>query len=360
MLKITDRYIISHFFKYYFFIQLSIALICVVINFSEILDDVIDNNVPLSELFSVYYYNFIIFFVFLLNPISVLLTVILFTTGFTRNNEIIALLSSGISYYRLLVPYIGVAWVITGVCLLGGFYWVPDAVKARVDFEYQYLKNRNLFGQYHIHRKIDAHSYAYLYTYDQYRKEGEYFSLRYYSPSARNPDHELQSKSARYDSTRGVWVLQQVRHRIIEPQRETIRQLAQLDTHLLFTPDDIFKRDAFMESRTRPELLADIELEKLRGSVLLNDYERELATRWALPFATIILTIIGFSISTTKVRGGVAFNLVLGFISCLAYIIILKISQIFISDLVSVALSIWIPNIVFSFVALIFLLAAKK
>lgn len=357
-LKKIDFYILKNFVTTFIFMVMMLCIIIIVFDFSEKLEDFITKKVPYGLLIFSYYPMLLLFLANLLSPICIFLSVILFTSRMAQNSEIVAILSSGVSFYRFLLPYI-----ITAILLGGGSYYlnsflVPDAVEKRTDFEYTYLKNKSFYTARNIHRKIDSVNYACLYAYNQYDKIGENLLIEQFHDQKLIT--RLEATSATYNDTTKSWRLGNVKIRKFYPNHQLIRTALTMDTAFNLKPDDIYQRDNYTESLDQTELDEYIKSERIRGSDILADLEMEKQERFAYPFATLILTVIGVSLSSRKTRGGIALQIGLGLILGFIYVFMLVSAKVAFSGIFPLWFGIWFPNIVFSILAIILIRWAPK
>lgn len=348
-MKIIDKYLIKQFIGTFVFMVLVLILITVVIDFAEKVDDFIEKKAPLEAIVFDYYFNFIPFIVNLLSPICVFMAVIFFTANLTQRSEIIAMLSGGISLYRLLRPYLFVATLLAIGSFFLNAYVVPNSTAKRIDFEYRYVKNYRLFDQRNIHKKIANNSYFYLYSYNQYIKEGMWLCLEYVD----NYDVKsiLRAETIQWDSVAKRWHLRTVSFRTVAGGTEKLSFQASLDTAINLTPDDIYQRENITKSLDLSQLDLYIERERSRDSDFLESLVLEKYERFAFPCAAPILTIIGVALSTRKRRGGIALQLGIGLLLSFCYIFLLFSGRLILADSVPLWLSVWLPNIVFAVLA---------
>lgn len=325
---------------------LVLILITVVIDFAEKIDDFIEKKAPAKAIIFDYYFNFIPFIVNLLSPICVFMAVIFFTANLTQRSEIIAMLSGGISLYRLLLPYMSVAVILAIGSFFLNAYVVPSSTAKRIDFEYRYVKNYRLFEQRNIHKKIGNNRYVYLYSYNQYSKEGIWFCSEYID----NQDIKsiLRAETMHWDSIAKRWHLKSVSFRTVAGGNEKLSFYPSLDTTINLTPDDIYQRENITKSLNLEQLSNYVEREKTRDSDFLESLILEKYERFAFPCAAPILTIIGVALSTRKRRGGIAFQLGIGLLLSFCYIFLLFSGRLILADSFPLWLSVWLPNIVFA------------
>lgn len=357
-LTTIDRYIIREFLKTFFFFLSIVIIISIVVDVVEKMDDFIKEKPPLSDIVFVYYLNFIPFWGSTLAPICVFLAVIFFTSRMAQRTELVPLLSSGVSFYRILVPYMISALLLAGLLFYLKAYLVPSCTARHVAFEYKYKLRKNKYKKNQdIHKKIARDTYLYINYYDDKRQLGHNLSME------RVKDGDIISKLRAkrmvwIDSTES-WRLEQVLMRDISSSGERIEQKVKLDTNILLTPDDIFIREQKAQSMTQPQLIEYTRLEEMRGSDILKELYIEQHRRYGDSVAMIILTLIGFAMSSRKSRGGVALHIGLGLMICFVFIAVLFMGQAIVGD-DSPWLAVWLPNIVFLLISFILLRLVPK
>ncbi|MCS6903903.1 MAG: LptF/LptG family permease [Bacteroidia bacterium] len=357
-MKIIDRYILTKFFTTYLFMVVVITTIICVIDFSENLDRFIEHKTPWSAVFQVYYPSFIVFLANILSPICIFLAVIFFTSAMAQKMEIVAILSSGISFYRFLAPYLATAALLTVVIFYLHAYLAPQAFNTKIDFEYQYLKHKRLYEAINIHKKIGKNTYAYMYNYDQYQKIGYMFTIEEFQNSS--VKKKISARQAQFLDSLKIWRLSDVVYRTFSSTQETFRFMPQFDTALVLYPDDIYQKEFFTDCLPLDQLTAFIEREKERSSELIYELEVEKYERYAFPFATIILTLMGVAVSCKKSKGGIALQLGIGIALSFTYIFILVSAQVIGKEILPPWFAVWLPNLLFFIIALILIFLAPK
>lgn len=364
MFNKIDRYIIFKFLGTFFFMVLIILTVSVVIDVAEKIDDFIERKPPIDLLIFSYYKNFMLFYGNLLSPICVFLAVIFFTSKMTNDTEIVALLAGGVSFWRILAPYIFTATLLTGASFYLNAYVVPIANQERIDFEYQYLKRRTVMTDVNIHKKIGYdevtgyETFVYLYSFNQIISEGYLFSMEVISPQ--DVVKKLDATKIKWNDSLQNWHLENVRVHNFNGEAEEMYTLPMMDTTFLLTPDDIYIKEMRAESLPLDELYESIELEEIRGSGLAEEMIIEKYRRFAYPFAAIILTVIGFSVSTRKRRGGTPLQIGIGLVFAFAYVLLVVTGQAVIGDKFPAYIAVWIPNFVFGIIGIIMLRIAPK
>ncbi|MEM7655671.1 MAG: LptF/LptG family permease [Bacteroidota bacterium] len=358
-MKILDRYILRQFLTTFAFILGMFVVICLLVDLVEKIDDFIDKDPPIGEIIFDYYLNFIPYYGLLLMPVCVFLAVIFFTSRMAGRTELIPLLSVGVSFYRLLAPYILTAILLAGVSFYFKAYQLPSATNTRIEFEYKYFKKRRISSTKHIHKKVAPDTYVYISYYNERRKEGHTFALE------RFDEKEVITKIAArkiiwVDSTE-KWRLENVDIRHLPDKiNETIEKHKFVDTTFLLTPDDIFIKEQWAETMSLPALADYITLEEMRGSDILKELYVERHRRYSDPVALIILTLIGYAMSSRKSRGGVALRIGLGLITAFSYIAVLFIGTAIAGDRLEPWIAVWAPNAIYLGIAMLLLWRAPK
>lgn len=359
-LRILDLYIIRKFLGTFFFSILIILSIAVVFDFSEKIDDFIENGAPFSEILFDYYLNFIPYFAVLFSALFTFISVIFFTSKMAYNTEIIAILSNGVSLRRLLVPYMVSATIIAVFAFFLSNFVIPDANRIKLDFEEKYIHSRPVsFNRKNIHRQIEPGIFIYMESYSNISLTGYNFSMEKFV------DGKLKSKlladQINWDSTKNKWTIRRYYIRDIDGLEETVTEGNAIDTTINMSPGDFARRPNVVESMSLRELNEFIQIAKLQGEVNVISYQIEKYKRVAYPFSTFILTLIGVAVSSRKVRGGIGAQLGAGLMISFSYILFMQFSSQFsIGGSIPPLLAAWLPNIIFAVVALILYKMAPK
>jgi lipopolysaccharide export system permease protein len=318
---------------------------------AEKIDDFLENSTPLRAIIFDYYKNFIPYFVYLFTPLFVFIAVIFFTSKMAYQTEIIAILSSGVSFRRLMVPYMMGAAVIGVFSFVLGAFIIPPANKVRLDFEKTYIKKRRETGMNNIHMQVEPGVFVYVSRYSSLREVGDGFSLEKFKD--KQLVLKISAASAAYDSITGGWKLSQyVRRDFLGNNRQIISHGAKMDTMINMNPSDFKEERKFYETMTSPELSRHIKEQGERGVGNVEEYEIEKHRRIASPFSAFILSIIGVSLASRKVRGGMGLHIGVGIGLSFGYILFMTISTTFaINGNVAPWLAVWIPNFVFAGIA---------
>lgn len=359
LLKTFDIYIIRKFLGTFFFALALILAISIVFDLTEKLDKFIQNQAPLKAVIFDYYLNFIPYFANLYSGLFLFISVIFFTSKLAFNSEIIALLSSGISFRRLMVPYMISAAVIFSLSYSLGNFVIPPANKKMIDFKFDYVKKKPTNSDRNIHRQLSPNVYIYMERYDANDDYGRNFSIERFENN--KLVSKLTSDFIRWDRERKTWTITNYVIRDIKKDDEFLTKGAKIDTTLAIVPEEFKTKKEDVEVMDYFELKSFINQQKLRGVSALEQYEVEHHRRTAAPFSAFILTIIGASLSSRKVRGGIGLHLGIGIALSFTYIMFLQVAKVFaLSGSVSPLVSMWIPNIIFAVIAVfIYRWAAK-
>lgn len=350
-MKILDRYILKKFLVSYLFVVLILVLVIMVIDITEKSDDFWEHQLTFSQIAG-YYIDFIPWIANLITPITVFIATVFVTSKLAGHTEVIAMLSSGVSFTRMLVPYLLGAVLIAGLSFYLTGWMIPNSDKDRVAFLVAYTQRPHNFNQNNIHLKIAPESYMYLRNYNNHSKVGHNFTLE----TVR--DHEMHQKlTARrvsWNDETSTWKVQDWMLREFEGRKEHISQGQELDTLLNITPKD-FESTKYMEQTlTIDELNETIGVLQSRGADNVETYVVEKYMRYMSPFAIIILAIMGVIVSARKARGGTGFQIALGFLIAFIFIICFMMSREFaLKGVVAPMLGVWLPNMFFSLVALV-------
>jgi lipopolysaccharide export system permease protein len=350
-IKILDAYIIKKFLGTYFGAIILIILIAVVFDFSEKIDDFLDNNAPLRSIIFEYYLNFIPYFAVLFAPLFTFISVIFFTSRMAYNTEVIAILSNGVSFPRLLRPYMLSATVIVLFNLFLGNYIIPNANRIRFNFEELYYHNvpKGFRGK-DLHRQIEPGVIIYLESYNTRNNYGRRFSIEKFEHG--RLVSKLISQEIRWDSTTSKWTVKDYYIRDYLDGKQRIREGKSLDTTLNLKPEEFSMRDNEVEAMNLDELNKFIAVQKMQGSAKVIWLLVERNVRFSFPFSTFILTLIGVSVSSRKVRGGIGMHIGIGLLVSFSYIFFLQFSKQFaISGSLSPFVATWLPNLIFAVVA---------
>lgn len=358
-LNIIDRYIMKKFIGTYVFSIMLIILVVIVFDFNEKIDKLTiahnEMGVSWGKIAVDYYLNTIPYFSNLFSALFVFISVIFFTSKLADKSEIIAMRASGMSFKRILRPYIVTALLIGLLTLVLGAFVIPHSTKVRTDFENKYIKKKEISFVDNVQLQVDTGVVALFSSFDSNQKAGNGFSLARFE-NKKLVSH-LTALRAQYDTlsdTRYKWHLYNYKLRELNGMHEKITNGLELDTIITIEPSDLVYNRNEQETMTTIEVNEYIEKQKKRGSANLSTFEMEYHKRFASAFAALILTIIGVSLSCEKRKGGMGLSLGLGLGLSFGYILFQTISSAFATKAgMPAMLAAWIPNIIFSIVAFI-------
>ena len=352
-IKRMDRYIIYKFIGTYFYSILLIISISIVFDVNENLAKFTNYHAPLRAIVFDYYANFVPYFANLFSPLFVFIAVIFFTSKLAGNSEIIAMLACGMSFKRLLRPYLISAAIIALLNFYLGSYIIPKGTVVRHDFESLYKNNKKNTSASNIQLMVDKGVVAYMSQYDDIRKTGYGFAL--YKFENKKMVSQMNASVVQYDTIadqRYHWKARNYKIRTLKGMREQITSGSEIDTLIQMEPMDLVFSRGQQETFTSPELLRYISKQQQRGSSNVVQYEVEYHKRIASSFASFILTIIGVSLSSRKRKGGMGLYLGIGLALSFTYILLQTISATFaINAGTPPILAAWIPNILYAFIA---------
>lgn len=341
-----DKYIIRKFLGTYIFMIALILSISVVFDINEKIDKFMSNSAPLKEIIFNYYVNFVPYYANLFSPLFIFLAVIFFTSKMASNSEIIALLSNGVSFKRLLKPYMVSAAIIAVFSFVMGGFIIPPANKTRIDFEQKYIDPRKQkTGDRDIQFKVAEGTIVYFGNFDLESKTGYNFSIDHFD--SLKLVSRLTAQSIKYDSLYH-WTISNYQIRNFDGLEEKITHGTTTDTIIQIVPNDFIVANTDQQMMTTPQLFRHVGSQKRRGLGNIQAFQIEYHSRYASIFSAFILTLIGASLSARKVKGGMGLNIGIGLALSMAYILFMTISSSFaVKGSMSPFVAAWIPNIVF-------------
>ena len=359
-LKRLDWYIIQKFLGTYVFAIVLIISIAVVFDFNEKQDKFMSHGAPWEAIVFDYYLNFIPYFANLFSPLFVFIAVIFFTSKLAENSEIIAMFSTGMSFKRMLRPYMVSAAIIAVVTFCLGAFIIPRGSVTRINFEDKYYKQRKMNTARNIQLEVDSGVIAYIDRFEDYSKTGYRFSLDKFE--AKQLVSHLTARSITYDTSAvHRWTIKDYMIREMKGMRETITKGSRIDTTLFMEPADFLIMKNQQEMLTSPQLSEYIDRQKQRGFANIKEFEIEYHRRIAMSFASFILTLIGVSLSSRKTKGGMGLHLGIGLALSFSYILFQTIASTFaVNGNMPPAIAVWIPNILYAFIALYLYQKAPK
>lgn len=356
-MKILDWYILKRYLLTFLMMLLLFIPIGITVNLAEKIGKILERNVPFGAV-AQYYLDFTIYFANLLYPIFLFISVIWFTSKLANNTEIVAFLSSGVSFWRFLRPYMIGATIIASLALVMGLYLAPKASKGFNEFKYKYLKNNSKVTQTtNIYRQINDNDYIYVSSYNPVTKRGVNFTLEHFEGNQLT--YKISASSIiDNDST---YRLINYTKRIFGPDNDLIEKSNRKDVEFEFDTDDLTPEEYIAETLQYDELIKFIEKEKGRGSSNIGRYEVVKHKKWSLPVSVFILTIIAVSVSSIKRRGGMGINLAFGITIAMVFVFFDKVFGVMAAQSsFSPIVAVWLPNVVFGVLAAYLLYNAKR
>lgn len=336
------------------------VLIAMVFDISENIDELMKSPATAWEIVSRYYVTFCFYFATLLSSFIIFLTIIWFTSKLAQQSEIIAMLSGGVSYSRIIRPYFIAAAILVVISLVLSHIVVPRANRIKYDFEVNYLKGALTVADKNMHREIEPGVIAYFYSFRPETNSGDYFSLERWEGNKLR--EKLLASSAKYVDETKSWVISNAQIRkYADDGSEQLIIKSTIDTTLNLDVQDFGLRAEIASAMTWDELTEFIDDQKLGGSGRVAQFEVEKYNRTAGPFAIFVLTLIGVSIASRKQRGGTGLHLMLAVVIGFVFVFISRITTVSAMNLgFSAALAVWVPNVLFSFVGLWLYRRAQK
>ena len=359
-IRTLDRYVIRKFLGTFFFAMLMIIVITVVFDVSEKIDDFIEKKAPFNAIVFDYYFNFIPYFVSLFSSLFIFISVIFFTSKMAAQSEIIAILSSGISFNRFLYPYFIGAFLLACFSFVINDMIMPTANKKWLDFEDKYLKRPVVYLDRDVHKQVEPGLFVYLESFSNSSETAYMFSMERFEGD--RMISKLVSDNALWDKEKEKWTIRNYYIRDIDSLgNETLQSGASIDTTINLHPSEFKRRANFIETMNIAELNEFIENLKMQGADNINAFLIEMHKRLAFPFSTFVLTLIGASLSTRRVRGGIGIHLAIGIAISFLYILFMQFSAEFATkgNLPPVVAA-WVPNIIFGVVAVFLYRLAPK
>lgn len=351
-MKIIDWYILKKFLTTFVFVVLILVSIVLIITFSERNESFIKNDIP-PILIAQYFLNYAPYIANLITPITVFIAAVFVSSKMAGHTEIVAILSGGVSYPRFLRPFFMGAAIIAIVSFFLTGWIIPNANKFRVAFEIQYFDKEFVYKDRDVHFKVSPTSYVYLNSYDSRRDQGYKFTLE--EIEDKKLLWKLSAARIKWDSTELAWRLTDWNLREINEFGENYEYEQVKDTviHINMTPKDFGNTKSLEQTLTLNELDEYIADLKLKGADNIPIYEIEKLIRFMSPFTAIILTFIGVILSSKKTRGGVGFQIALGFLIAFIFILLfIATKSVAEAGSMNPILAVWMPNIVFSILAL--------
>ena len=359
-IKKLDKYIIGKFMGTFFLALGLLTVLVIIFDLSEKIDDFVQKEAPLKAIVFDYYLNFIPYFMNQYSPMVVFLTVILFTSRMAQNTEIVAILSCGTSFHRMMVPYMVSAAIVALLSLGLGLWVIPRANVTRVDFEQKYIPRAKVKFGHDMHYKLEDNKFVYIESFSSWNNTAYNFTLEQISD-----DHlvsKLSAESAQWDSLSGKW---QLRNWFIreygEGLQDRVRTGKQLDTAISLTVEDFYYNEYTIERLDKEQLDQLIETQIARGDATVMNAQMEKHRRYSMPLSAFILTIIGVALCSKKRRGGMGWNIAVGLALGFSYVLFMQFSKMFVvTGTLPAGIATWIPNILYALIAAFLYIIAPK
>ncbi len=358
-MRTIDIYIIKKFLGTFFFTLILLIFIVIVFDISEKIDDFLKRDAPISAIAFDYYLNFVPYFINLFSYLLTFIAVIFFTSKMASDSEIVAILSSGISFRRLMYPYFISAIVLGLLSFILANFVIPYTNISMFAFEKRYINEQKNITAQNIHKQVNPGTFIYIENFDTRQQRGWKFTIEQFD--GKELKSKLMADQIAWDSTHRRWTVTNYYHRTLLDSSENITRGSSFDTVMPFTPKDFVEDIEEVKTMNYFVLTRHIEAKTLRGDPDVIKYKVKKYERIASPFATIILTVIGVSVSSRKVRGGIGFHLGSGLALTFLYILFMQVFTVFATfgDLPPLP-AVWIPNVIFGLIAFILYKTAPK
>ncbi|NLO71918.1 MAG: YjgP/YjgQ family permease [Porphyromonadaceae bacterium] len=357
-LKKIDIYIIKKFLGTFFYSIILILSIAVVFDITEKIDDFYEHNATLKVIVFDYYLNFIPFYANMFTPLFTFISVIFFTSKMANNTEIIAILSSGVSFNRLMRPYFISAMVITLLAFVLGAYIIPQSTKGLLEFENKYIEEFKTDNTRNVQMEIEKGVIMYIERYEISSNTGYSFSLEKFED--KTLVSRLTAQTVVWDSLYH-WTVKNYVHREFDGMREKLTRGSELDTLIQVRPNEFFITAKEAPQLDLNELKTFIDQQKNRVVGNVQAFEDEYYRRYSFPISVLIMTLIGVSLSSRKIRGGMGLNLGIGLGLSSLFVIFTTMSTTFaVNNAMPILLAVWLPNIIFLSIGIFLYVRAPK
>ncbi len=357
-MKILDWYILKRYLLTFLMMILLFIPIGITVHLAEKIGKILEKEVPFGEVM-VYLLDFTVYFAHLLFPLFLFLSVIWFTSKLANNTEVIAFLSSGVSFSRFLRPYLIGASLVAAFSIVLGLYLAPNASKGFNDFQYKYLKGRKATENGQLLKQINDNDIIYVSHFDANKNTGHNFTLEHFEGGKMT--YKIEANNIRYIEEDTTYRLRSYFKRGVGEHNDILESERRKDTLFPFDLEDLTPESYIAETKMYGDLKRFIEREEKRGSSNIGRYKLELYRKWSLPVSVFILTIIAVAVSSRKRRGGMGVNLAFGICIAMVFVFFDKIFGTMASQSdFSPVLAVWFSNIIFGVLALILLYNAKR
>lgn len=357
-LKVLDIFILKKFLGTYFMATILILAVISMFDITEKLDAFL--TAPLKETLFDYFSSFLPYFANMLSPLFVFISVIFFTTKLAGNSEIIAILSSGVSFNRLLRPYLIGAGIIAAMTFLLSNYIIPPGNVKRIAYTNKYVRNKSVQTGIDIQLMARPGEVVYIGRFENSTKTGYRFSFDKFK--GKELVSRMTAQTVTYDTTRNYhWTVKNYMIRDFDGMKETIRSGTVKDTIIPIEPRDFLISANDWETLTTPQLTEYVNKQKMRGVANIKSFEIEREKRYASTAAAFILTLIGMSLSSKKSKGGMGLNIGIGLVLSFSYILFSTVTSSFaVSGLTTPFIAMQIPNVIYLAIGLYLYRRAAK
>lgn len=370
-MKILDRYILKSLLSTFFFVVLILLAVITVIDLTEKMDKFAKAGVTSGQIAS-YYLDYISWIGSFITPITMFIATVYVCARMAGHTEVIAILSSGVSFKRFLLPFLLGAVFIGAISFMLNGWIIPDSNKSRLEFEVEHIKNKYYYDKRNIHIQVAPDIYLYLQSYNNNSHTGYHFSIERFMDN--RLVEKLTASRIEWDTTKQKWTLRDYKIRKIDQifetasrpetaaafsapklalSRDSLISGERLDTALVIHPKEFESDYRKYDGMTLNELDDYIKTLKARGSTGVEAYEVEKYTRYSAPFTILILVFMGVIVSSRKSRGGTGLQIAVGFILSFIFILFFTLFRTFAeAGSTPPELSVWIPNIIFAIISL--------
>lgn len=357
-MKILDWYILKRYLFTFAIMLLLFIPIGITVHLAEKIGKILDNNVPFGEVM-LYLLDFTIYFAHLLFPLFLFLSVIWFTSKLANNTEVVAFLSSGVSFTRFLRPYLIGGVIVALFSIVLGLYLAPNASKGFNDFKYKYLSRKKAKVTTNVLKQINENDIIYVSSFNVKNKSGSNFTLEHFENG--KMAYKISASNIKFIDKDSVFRLRNYLKRKIGGRNDVLEIAKRKDTLFDFDLEDLIPESYVAETLRYDELVKFIDREEKRGSQFLGRYKLAKYQKWSLPVSVFILTIIAVAVSSRKRRGGMGINLALGITIVMVFVFFDKIfGTLAAQSDFSPLLAVWLPNIIFGALAIVLLSKAKR
>ena len=357
-MKRLDWYIIKKYLGTFFFSIVLILSIAVVFDLTEKMDDFFENQVPLREIILDYYISFIPYYMNMFSSLFIFISVIYFTSKLAGNSEIIAIQAAGMSYHRLMVPYAISATLLSVLTIFLGGWIIPRSSERMLQFTDKYVEHFTTEHARNIQMEVEPGTVLYIESFQRRSSIGYRCSIEKYE--GKTLVERTTADRIYYDSLE-CWHLDSYTQRTFTGMREELKRGNRLDITMPIIPDEMFITAQQAQQMTTPELRHYMDRQRQRGSGNVKAFEVEYHKRWASALGAFIMTLLGVTMSSRRVRGGMGKNLGIGIVLTALYILFSTVSTTFsVNNVMSPFMAAWLPNMVFLAISIPLYIRASK